>query len=354
MSILGSRSFSSTTVKHIDNGSVLKQHNPHSLLYPGIDLLNHNPETKNKWRYDGEAFRIELRDTSGSEHTSEQVELWNTYGTQSNAQLLLSWGFCLSQNKYDSYALQLLTPRDRSASHAHHDHETGKAHTAESSNDHLPVTADYLNATAEEARLGIYMMRDPTTIDTDDDEYPSIEDETLLHVRGFPRSLPSRVAQQVLNVRERRKHKQHPEASTSVDYYSHASGRCKLAVCDLLHQKLTVVLEEQLEDPESSYAAARRLPSGQLSPLGRQRLDQVQVYRDAQSRLFRSNISGLKRRLSDTKQVNAPETGLPELVTLPRLLAFLESKAPGLYQELSAGYASLKLAYGIPIADQNI
>lgn len=268
---------------------------------------------------------------------SPQTELWNTYGTQSNAQLLLSWGFCLSHNKYDSYALQLLTPRDGSSADSGHDHYAHHTDTGESQDDHLPVTADYLNATAEEARLGIYMVRDPKAIDADDDEYPPPDDQTTQHLRGFPRSLPLRIAQQIMNVRERRTQNEPTDASPSKHNSSQASGRCKLATCDLLHQKLTVVLAQQLEDSESPYAAARRLPRDQLSALSRQRLDQVRAYREGQARLLRSNISGLERRLSDMKQTEAVETGLPELVTLPRLLEYIQTKAASLYQQLSAG-----------------
>lgn len=35
---------------------------PHSVLYPGIDMINHSPHTKNYWQWDNKKFSLVLED----------------------------------------------------------------------------------------------------------------------------------------------------------------------------------------------------------------------------------------------------------------------------------------------------
>jgi len=84
LTILGSRAFSSSQVaSHIkqDGQPIIELYNPDMLLYPGVDSLNHNPLTKNKWFSDDSCFGIVVKDelTAG-------MEIWNPYGGKGNGE----------------------------------------------------------------------------------------------------------------------------------------------------------------------------------------------------------------------------------------------------------------------------
>jgi len=54
------------------------------LLYPGVDSLNHNPLTQNRWFSDDEKFGIIVEDgIKGGD------EIWNPYGGKSNGECKL-------------------------------------------------------------------------------------------------------------------------------------------------------------------------------------------------------------------------------------------------------------------------
>lgn len=91
LTMLGSRAFSSSALKYVTNdetvygGSshrpVLDRLDPHMLLYPGLDSLNHNPSTQNRWTFDNIGFGLVCNDGTKS---GEQI--WNPYGAKSNGQ----------------------------------------------------------------------------------------------------------------------------------------------------------------------------------------------------------------------------------------------------------------------------
>jgi hypothetical protein len=88
LTILGSRAFSSVQVASLVNQaagqSLLSLYNPDMLLYPGVDSLNHNPMTRNRWHSDDKVFGIVVVDrlTAG-------MEIWNPYGGKSNGERML-------------------------------------------------------------------------------------------------------------------------------------------------------------------------------------------------------------------------------------------------------------------------
>jgi len=51
------------------------------LLYPGVDSLNHNPLTKNRWFSDEKVFGIVVED-----EVTAGMEIWNPYGGKGNGE----------------------------------------------------------------------------------------------------------------------------------------------------------------------------------------------------------------------------------------------------------------------------
>lgn len=86
MTILGSRAFSSSQITHVpldtsSTTSILASYNPDMLLYPGIDSLNHNPLSQNRWFSNAERFGIICED-----EPVEGEECWNPYGGKGNGE----------------------------------------------------------------------------------------------------------------------------------------------------------------------------------------------------------------------------------------------------------------------------
>lgn len=73
-----------------------------AFLYPIVDLLNHNNDTKVKWYSENGqmCFVTQERLQSGD-------ELFNNYGNKSNEDLLLSYGFVQDNNQYEDSRLTL-------------------------------------------------------------------------------------------------------------------------------------------------------------------------------------------------------------------------------------------------------
>lgn len=108
MTIFGSRSFSAYVLRgvtrKVDGKQVLDVHDPHSLLYPGIDLLNHSPYTANRWDNSANIVDNETRGPHSAgpspfngnysnyfsivanDELERGREVWNTYGPQTNSQ----------------------------------------------------------------------------------------------------------------------------------------------------------------------------------------------------------------------------------------------------------------------------
>ena len=86
--------------------SVPDTYDPDMLLYPGIDILNHSPHTKNYWVTNEHAYSIICEDD-----VNPGDQIFNCYGARNNGQLLLSYGFALENNPHDAFPLKL-PPQD--------------------------------------------------------------------------------------------------------------------------------------------------------------------------------------------------------------------------------------------------
>lgn len=87
MTVLGSRAFSSAQISAVrveDQGSeaVLGRYNPDMLLYPGIDFLNHDPRTRNRWVQDDQYFGVRVYEAD----LRPGDEVMYSYGAKDNGQ----------------------------------------------------------------------------------------------------------------------------------------------------------------------------------------------------------------------------------------------------------------------------
>ena len=76
-----------------------------SVLFPAIDIGNHNPNARIDWTYDPDRFSLTV---------SEKIELgsqvYNNYGPKSSEELLMGYGFCAPNNPYDGLLLAMRPP----------------------------------------------------------------------------------------------------------------------------------------------------------------------------------------------------------------------------------------------------
>ncbi|KAI9725951.1 MAG: hypothetical protein M1828_002279 [Chrysothrix sp. TS-e1954] len=104
LAILSSRAFQSSQLHQ----SYADDYDPDAVLYPGLDLLNHSPATRNRWESDASSFWIVCDD-----EPLPGDEIYNFYGAKNNAQLLLAMGFVPEElNPQDTFALKLKVPTD--------------------------------------------------------------------------------------------------------------------------------------------------------------------------------------------------------------------------------------------------
>ncbi|GAA5935662.1 SET domain-containing protein [Sporobolomyces koalae] len=112
--IISSRAFPSHLLDGDKSGST-------PVLFPGIDMLNHKPTAKLTWSSDvhvtTSATNKQGKDGKGmlsivvDEPVPVDTQVFNTYGAKSNEELLLGYGFVLSDpNPADCVALKLSLP----------------------------------------------------------------------------------------------------------------------------------------------------------------------------------------------------------------------------------------------------
>jgi len=327
-------------------------HNPHSLLFPGIDLLNHHPRTANRWSGNSRDFSIILND-----EMNPNEEIHNTYGCQSNAQLLLSWGFCLRDNPYDSYALKLLADTHKplleaiTQAHDQSAHAKSSVDNGAVGNQEKPPTirtsvkneaiavvlplAEPTDFMAFDEEQGLFMVRDPVDVG-DDEEYPSSDDARLTHLRGMPEMLLARLAAQVANGREKQEVQKTPQHFSSTSLHSQLGSRNLLQLGELLREKLDIT-RQSLTLSSSDHAA--QVKSLELLPaVSKGRLQQAYIYRDGQVHILYTNARLLYQRIDDARSVSRDgSSSVPQLVDLRFLLEHFRARAPNQFAEFILG-----------------
>ncbi|KAI9741390.1 MAG: hypothetical protein M1834_003107 [Cirrosporium novae-zelandiae] len=108
--IISSRAFRSTLSFPCLN-SDSKSRPEVAVLIPLLDLLNHNPFAKTQWQPTSADPPVEfLVNLLIQEPLQPGLQIWNNYGSKSNDELLLSYGFCIPNNPFDQVALRVSFP----------------------------------------------------------------------------------------------------------------------------------------------------------------------------------------------------------------------------------------------------
>jgi hypothetical protein len=103
-----------TAYKHGPDGTqtVLLNHNDYpedwkkfSVLFPAIDIGNHNPNARVDWAYESDRFNLTV-----SEKIEPGSQVYNNYGPKSSEELLMGYGFCAPNNPYDGLLLAMRPP----------------------------------------------------------------------------------------------------------------------------------------------------------------------------------------------------------------------------------------------------
>lgn len=359
LTIFGTRSFSPASIKHWRNSNtsqaMVDMQDPHSLLFPGIDLLNHCPRTANRWAGDATNFSITLNDT-----VKVGDEICNTYGCQNNAQLLLSWGFCLKDNPYDAFALKLLSEShvpllklineartetkdfedELSRTESGENTTQGDTHTTKTSVRNEAIAAvlplgEQTDFMAFDEEQGLFMVRDPVDVG-DDDEYPPSDDDRLAYLHGFPEMLLARLAAQVANQREKQSVHDHPHKFSSTKLYLQLGSRNLLQLGELLREKLDITQQSLTLSSKHHSEQVKSLAS--LPPISKSRLQQAYVYRDGQIHILYTNARLLYQRVEDARSEPRSEKSTPnQLVDIRFLLDHLRAYNPAYCTEFIMG-----------------
>lgn len=119
--IFSSRSFVSKLIPNEMYGNVLNRpvgdfetwrekiatEGPYPVLFPLVDIANHNPAAKVEWFVDAQA-PIKAFSIITDEEIPEGSQIFNNYAPKGNTELLLGYGFCIPGN--DDVAIELKCP----------------------------------------------------------------------------------------------------------------------------------------------------------------------------------------------------------------------------------------------------
>ncbi|KAL9095759.1 MAG: hypothetical protein Q9165_002191 [Trypethelium subeluteriae] len=78
---------------------------PFQVLFPILDAFNHDHSAEVNWSIEKDSFTMTLE-----EPKKEGEEVFNNYGRKANEELLMGYGFCVSQNPWDRFALAFRPP----------------------------------------------------------------------------------------------------------------------------------------------------------------------------------------------------------------------------------------------------
>lgn len=266
---------------------------------------------------------------------------------------MLSWGFCLEDNPFDSYALQLLSNAHETLLKEIDDPQysastiamTGKnvkseqlktssapstdpsRDNSEDSKKPIVPNADQTEFMAFDLGKSIFMVRDPKDVG-DDEDYPPSEEPGLAHLRGFPEMLLSRLAAQVANNREREAVQKDPGKFSSTTLYKQLGSRNLLQLGELLKEKLDLT-RQTLEQTQSKPLVQT------LTSISRKRLQQAQMYRDGQTHILYTNTRMLAQHIEDAQ---AGARSAMQLYSLRDVLACLHTTKSAVFEEFMTGY----------------
>ena len=105
-SMYSSRCFPATLKHGNEEAAESTRYEDHvpGVLVPGLDFLNHRQGKQLKWESNSESVLW----TASSEGVACEAELFYNYGNKGNEELMMSYGFALDDNQYDTYPLKLV------------------------------------------------------------------------------------------------------------------------------------------------------------------------------------------------------------------------------------------------------
>ncbi|KAL9075206.1 MAG: hypothetical protein Q9157_004110 [Trypethelium eluteriae] len=78
---------------------------PFQVLFPILDAFNHDHSAEVNWSFEKDSFTMTVE-----EPKKQGEEVFNNYGRKANEELLMGYGFCVSQNPWDRFALAFRPP----------------------------------------------------------------------------------------------------------------------------------------------------------------------------------------------------------------------------------------------------
>ena len=299
LSIIDSRSFSKDIIRDVvvvrhdrdetSEARILDVCDSGSLLYPGIDFVNHCASTRNTWLRDQDGFSLVCNDKP-----RPGEELMNIYGTRDNAQLLLAYGFTITDSPHEAFPLTMTPAKELEPFAELLQPATNCASTE------MPSRILQAHDTA----IRTFYIRLPTRSNKQHAGYPLVADDTLstYAFSGFPLALISRMSLLSRTQREKAEAKWTKEAMSK-----YREGIHKLPLCGMISLRLTIGVASLLlrrlgadcrglQDADSRIMQHMRANTKAQS-LVSSRLSRARSYTQSQIALLNANIEILSKFL---------------------------------------------------------
>ena len=247
------------------------------VLFPGIDVPNHRHDVRIDWNFDPGRFTI-----TGKDAMVTDAEVCNNYGPKSNDELLLGYGFCITDNPNDAVLLTLKPP-----------HQALQQDICRGNPGYLTSKGTW---NSEKATFGLKRMKagssDPAGIF---EQIPESLLELMMYILRYERGLSFNFSQEPL------KYILPGDGKTS-RYLPHLS------------RMIVLSLVQKLDKIQSSTPAAEPRNYKQV---------QAEIYRDGQTQILESIINCFRGYSRSLFRSN-PGDG-PQLLTMEGLLQVLNS-----------------------------
>lgn len=280
----------------------IKKEGPYPVLFPLVDIANHDPKARVEWFADAtsEVKSVSIKNDEGIK-AGEQI--FNNYAPKGNSELLLGYGFMLPDN--DDFAVEMRVTDPKSMAQLN----LGSAQAAAN------------------GRIMFHIKTKP---------YPNHANKSLPEdLQIFEPGLLDMLSDLVMNEREHEENKRISKLLAEGTYEeivnSTSAGRNFAAVLAMMKKRLEILLEKLV-----------RTPSGMKPKSGRTEVDaqfvkMAQLYRQGQLKVLVNAIGVLQQRLKvmiceDTTEVFRKEEW-PEdpCLTLSSAYKFLAEIRPDIY-----------------------
>lgn len=292
----------------------IKKEGPYPVLFPLVDIANHDPKARVEWFADAKSD-VKSVSIKNDEELKAGEQIFNNYAPKGNSELLLGYGFMLPDN--DDFAVEMrVTDPERVAA---------------------------LNLSSAQAANGRVMFHIKTK------PYPNHANKDLPEdLQIFEPGLLDMLSDLVMNEREHEEKEKISRLLNEGTYEeivnSTAAGRNFAAVLTMMKKRLEILLEKLV-----------RTPSGMKPKPGRTEVDaqfvmMAQLYRQGQLKVLVNAIGVLQHRLKamiceDTPEVfkkeEWPEDPCLTLSTAYKFLAEVRRDIYGWLRAIVCGSSNL-------------